>query len=156
LEVVYRFKRWNDNYGHASGDALLRALAALLRAAGTEPGDIVARNGGDEFCLVFAETEKSRAIERAERLRASIAEADFSGLHAPTAGREEVRINASIGVACFPVDAQSPETLLEKADEAMYHSKKTGRNGVSFFGVDAALVRGDGIVEERSADRRRE
>jgi diguanylate cyclase (GGDEF)-like protein len=151
-----RFKSWNDNYGHASGDALLRELAVLLRAAATDPGDIVARNGGDEFCVVFADIEKSRTIERAERLRASIAEADFRGLHAPVSSGEEVRISASIGVACFPVDAQSPEALLEKADEAMYHSKKTGRNGVSFFGVDATLVRGDGTNEERAADRRRE
>jgi predicted signal transduction protein with EAL and GGDEF domain len=65
-------------------------------------------------------------------------------------------VDCTIGVACFPVDAQSPEVLLEKADEAMYHSKKTGRNGVSFFGIDTALVRGDGATEERSADRRRE
>jgi diguanylate cyclase (GGDEF)-like protein len=134
----------------------LRELAVLLRAAATEPGDIVARNGGDEFCVVLVDAEKSRAIERAERLRASIAEADFRGLHAPVSSGEEVRISASIGVACFPIDAQSPEALLEKADEAMYHSKKTGRNGVSFFGVDTTLVRGDGATEERSADRRRE
>jgi diguanylate cyclase (GGDEF)-like protein len=151
-----RFKSWNDLYGHASGDALLRELAVLLRAAATDPADLVARNGGDEFCVVLADAEKSRAVARAERLRASIAEADFSGLHARIAGGEEVQISASIGVACFPVDAKSPEVLLERADEAMYHSKRTGRNGVSFFGVDAALVRGDGATEERSADRRRE
>jgi diguanylate cyclase (GGDEF)-like protein len=76
-----RFKQWNDNYGHASGDALLRELAVLLRAAATDPADLVARNGGDEFCVVLAGAEKSRAVERAERLRASIGEADFSGLH---------------------------------------------------------------------------
>jgi diguanylate cyclase len=51
-------------------------------------------------------------------------------------GTEEVKISASLGVACFPVDAQSPSTLLEKTDEAMYLSKKTGRDGVSFFGVE--------------------
>ncbi len=151
-----RFKQWNDTYGHASGDALLRELAQLFRAAATASGDIVARNGGDEFCVVFVDAEKSRAIERAERLRASIADADFRGLHAPASSAAEVRISASIGVACFPVDAQSPESLLEKADEAMYHSKKTGRNGVSFFGVNTALVRVDGAADERSADRRRE
>jgi diguanylate cyclase (GGDEF)-like protein len=156
MEFVNRFKQWNDLYGHASGDALLRELAVLLRTAATDPGDIVARNGGDEFCVVFADTEKSRAIVRAEQLRASIAEADFSGLHARISGGEEVRISASIGIACFPVDAQSPETLLEKADEAMYHSKKTGRNGVSFLGVDATLVRSDGAAGKRSADRRRD
>jgi diguanylate cyclase (GGDEF)-like protein len=99
--------------------------------------------GGDEFCVVFADAEKSRAVERAERLRASIAEADFSGLHAHGSGAEEVKIRASIGVACFPVDAQSPSALLEKADEAMYHSKKTARDGVSFCSVDGALVRAD-------------
>jgi diguanylate cyclase (GGDEF)-like protein len=151
-----RFKSWNDNYGHASGDALLRELAVLLRAAATDQADLVARNGGDEFCVVLVDAEKSRAIERAERLRASIADADFRGLHAPVSSGEEVRISASIGVACYPVDAQSSEALLEKADEAMYHSKKTGRNGVSFFGVDTALVRANGATEERSADRRRE
>src|SRR5450631_1604007 len=156
LELVYRFKSWNDNFGHASGDALLRELAVLLRASATDPADIVARNGGDEFCVVFADTEKSRAIERAERLRSSIAGADFRGLHGPVSSGEEVRISASIGVACFPIDAQSPEALLEKADEAMYHSKKTGRNGVSFFGVDTILVRSDGAADERFADRRRE
>lgn len=63
--------------------------------------------------VVFVDAEKSSAIVRAERRRASIAESDFSGLHAPTAGGEEMRISASIGVACFPVDAQSPEALLE-------------------------------------------
>ncbi|MGD0476045.1 MAG: GGDEF domain-containing protein [Candidatus Velthaea sp.] len=151
-----RFKSWNDLYGHASGDALLRELAVLLRAAATDPADLVARNGGDEFCVVFADSEKSRAIVRAESLRASIADADFHGLHAPDSNGEEVRISASIGVACFPVDAQSPEALLEKADEAMYHSKKTGRNGVSFFGVGTQLVRADGANEERTAERRRE
>jgi len=83
LELVYRFKSWNDNDRHASGDALLRELAVSLRAAATEPGDIVARNGGDEFCVVLVDAEKSRAIKRAERLRASIVEADFRGLHAP-------------------------------------------------------------------------
>jgi diguanylate cyclase (GGDEF)-like protein len=151
-----RFKAWNDTYGHASGDALLRELAQLLRASAIGPSDIVARNGGDEFCVVFAETEKSKAIERAERLCASIAAADFRSLQPTGTDAAAVAISASIGVACFPADADTPAAVLEKADEAMYHSKKTGRNGVSFFGVDASLVRSDGAAEERSADRRRE
>jgi diguanylate cyclase (GGDEF)-like protein len=151
-----RFKSWNDTYGHASGDALLRELAQLLRSAATDPGDIVARNGGDEFCVVFADAEKSRAVERADRLRKSIVDANFSGLHPNNSGAEEVRISASIGIACFPIDAQSANALLEKADEAMYHSKKTGRDGVSFFGVDGTLVRADAGKTARAVDRRHE
>jgi diguanylate cyclase (GGDEF)-like protein len=156
LEVVNHVKSWNDCHGHTSGDALLRELAELLRAAAIDPADLVARNGGDEFCVVFADTEKSSTIERAERLRASIADADFSGLHAHGTGAKEVNISASIGVACFPVDAQSPSALLEKADEAMYHSKRTGRDGVSFFGVDGTLVRACSGAAGRTIDRRRD
>jgi diguanylate cyclase (GGDEF)-like protein len=114
----------------SNGDALLRELAVLLRTSATDPADLVARNGGDEFCVVFADTEKSRAIMRAEQLCASIADADFSGLHAHGSGSQEVKISASIGVACFPVDARSPSALLERADEAKYHRKKKGRDGV--------------------------
>jgi predicted signal transduction protein with EAL and GGDEF domain len=67
-----------------------------------------------------------------------------------------VKISASIGVACFPVDAQSPSAVLGKADEAMYHSKKTGRDGVSFFGLDRTLVRAEAGAAGRTIERRRE
>jgi diguanylate cyclase (GGDEF)-like protein len=121
LEHVDRFKQWDDNFGHAGGDALLRELAVVLRAAAA---DLVVRNGGDEFCVVFDDAEKSSAIERAERLRASNTEAGFSGLHAHGSGAQEVTISASIGVASFPVGAESPSALLEKTDEAMYHRSR--------------------------------
>jgi diguanylate cyclase (GGDEF)-like protein len=124
------FKEWNDTYGHAGGDALLRALSRELRAAAAGD-DLVARNGGDEFCLVFEDTEKSRAIERAGALRRAIEQLEPSA---------SVAITASIGVAAFPADAVTPSALLERADEAMYHSKRSGRNAVSYFGADGALV----------------
>jgi diguanylate cyclase (GGDEF)-like protein len=133
------FKAWNDAYGHASGDALLRALAAELRAA-AGPGDVAARNGGDEFCLVLADVEKSRAIERAEELRRAIDTLDVARLRPPGTDAG-IRISASIGVAAYPGDAATPNALLERADAAMYHSKHGGRNAVSYFDVDGALVR---------------
>jgi diguanylate cyclase (GGDEF)-like protein len=139
-----RFKDWNDSYGHASGDALLRELARLLRAAVRQPEDLVARNGGDEFCVVFTETEKSTAIERAEALRERIAAADFAPLRG--SATHAVRITASIGVAAHPADARSANELLERADEAMYHSKRTGRDGVSYVGVDGAMTRLDAAL----------
>lgn len=132
------FKDWNDTYGHAGGDALLRTLAGVLRAAAAN-GDLAARNGGDEFCLVFDDTEKSLAIERAEALRRAIEALDLAQLRPAGAGAT-VAITASIGVAAYPSDAVTPSDLLERADEAMYHSKRSGRNAVSYFGIDGALV----------------
>jgi diguanylate cyclase (GGDEF)-like protein len=134
------FKAWNDTHGHASGDALLRALARVLRAAATGLDDIVARNGGDEFCLVFTDTEKSRAIERADALRTAIAALDTSHL-APAGSAGHVTITASIGVAAYPADVLTANGLLERADEAMYHSKRGGRDAVSFTDGSGALVR---------------
>jgi diguanylate cyclase (GGDEF)-like protein len=134
------FKAWNDTYGHASGDALLRALARVLRSAASGPDDVVARNGGDEFCIVFTETEKSRAVERAGALRHAIATLDTAHLRAGGIPAE-VAITASIGVAAYPADARTANGLLERADEAMYHSKRGGRNAVSYANVDGALVR---------------
>ncbi len=142
-----RFKQWNDSYGHACGDALLRELAGLLRTAALSEDDLVARNGGDEFCLVFADTAKAAAIERAETLRRRIAAADFGALlvrHDPLSAEPqapEVRITASIGVAAYPLDATTANDLLERADAAMYHTKQTGRDGVSYVDVDGALTR---------------
>jgi diguanylate cyclase (GGDEF)-like protein len=119
---------------------LLRALAGALRAAASGD-DLVARNGGDEFCIAFTDTEKSRAVERAEALRRSIETLDLAPLR-PSSGPADVAITASIGVAAYPADAATPSDLLERADEAMYHSKRGGRNAVSYFGIDGALVCG--------------
>jgi len=133
------FKRWNDSYGHPAGDVLLRELAQLLRSAAAAH-DLVARNGGDEFCLVFVETEKAAAIERAEVLRRAIAAVDVAALRPPGAAAD-VHITASIGVAAFPADASSASELLERADAAMYHAKHSGRDAVSYLSRDGAFVR---------------
>ncbi|GAC1419246.1 MAG: hypothetical protein NVSMB5_11010 [Candidatus Velthaea sp.] len=144
-----RFKLWNDSYGHASGDALLRELARMLHASATGAHDLAARNGGDEFCLVFGDMEKSSAIERARAVCEQIATADFRALR-PADSAVDVRISASIGVAAFPIDAGTLPELLERADEAMYHSKRTGRSAVSYFGVDGSLVRAEDVRVQRA------
>lgn len=133
------FKRWNDNYGHPAGDALLRELAEVLRSS-LVPGDIAARNGGDEFCLVFAETGKAAAIERAERLRLRIAGLDYAALR-PAGSASEIRVTASLGVAAFPSDALTASELLELADSAMYHAKATGRDGLCYRLPNGDLTR---------------
>ncbi len=135
-----RFKHWNDAYGHAAGDALLRELAQLLRGAVRYECDLVARNGGDEFCIVFTEADKATAIERAELLRRRIATLDCRRLR-PDGASADVRISASVGVAAYPADAATANELLERADAAMYHAKATGRDGVAYVDLDGGFAR---------------
>ncbi len=130
------FKACNDALGHAAGDAVLKELARILRAA-AGPGALVARNGGDEFCILFAGLPKSDAIHRAEAVRAAVERHAFEPV---LAGRTPSRpITASIGLAGFPDDAASAGELLERADAAMYHSKRAGRNRVSFYAASGEL-----------------
>lgn len=118
-----RFKTVNDEHGHAAGDSVLQTMAELMRAHTVPEVDIVGRNGGDEFCALLFDAQKTVAIERAQAFCEAVRRHDF-GL--------PVEITASIGVATFPYDARSASELLETADAAMYHSKRTGRNRVSF------------------------
>ncbi|MDQ2872838.1 MAG: GGDEF domain-containing protein [Candidatus Eremiobacteraeota bacterium] len=124
------FKAVNDTFGHATGDTVLHHMAALLREY-TIPGiDVAARNGGDEFCAIVRDVQKTVAIERAQCLCDAVRAAPFA------AG---ARITASIGVASYPYDATAANELLEAADAAMYHSKRTGRDRVSFAAGGSAF-----------------
>lgn len=118
-----RFKCVNDTYGHAAGDAVLQRMAALLREHLIEGVDLAARNGGDEFCAVLRNVHKLAAIDRAQRFCAAVRTCRFG---------VDVAITASIGVAAYPYDAAEAGELLEAADAAMYHSKREGRDRVSF------------------------
>ncbi len=118
-----RFKTVNDEYGHAAGDTVLQAMAGLIRAHTVAEVDLVGRNGGDEFCALISDAQKTLAIERAQALCDDVRRHKFT----VPAG-----VTASIGVATFPYDARSASELLEVADAAMYHSKRTGRDRVSF------------------------
>lgn len=117
------FKAVNDTHGHAVGDIVLQAMAELIRAHTIADLDTIGRNGGDEFCALISGTQKIIAIERAQRLCEAVRTLDFGvALH----------LSASIGVASYPYDARSASELLEVADAAMYHSKRAGRDRVSF------------------------
>ncbi len=117
------FKRINDRYGHQMGDAVLVALSLLLRAHLRCELDIAARHGGDEFCAMLRGTSKSSAIGRAQQFCDAVRAHDFGF---PT------HVTVSIGVATFPEDAASASALLEAADAAMYRSKRSGGDRVSF------------------------
>ncbi|MBO9102137.1 MULTISPECIES: sensor domain-containing diguanylate cyclase [unclassified Rhizobium] len=114
------FKVVNDTLGHAAGDELLVGIASRLQA-GLMESDMLARLGGDEFAILIDKIDdRSKAEEVAERL--------LLGLRAPliVLGRE-LLVSASIGIAIFPDNGDSTETLLSNADEAMYQAKRDGK-----------------------------
>lgn len=121
---IDNFKNVNDNYGHSVGDEVLQVVARLLKNIVREI-DIVARVGGEEFAFVLAETGLDEAVNLAERLRLEIA-------NTTVAHKEKaVAITASFGVCSCPVKNETLETMLTKADAALYIAKKKGRNQVN-------------------------
>jgi diguanylate cyclase (GGDEF)-like protein len=118
------FRQYNERHGHLAGDLALQSLAILLQGFRQE-GDVPCRYGGEEFVLIMPAATAAQAIARLEPLRHRLAETDI--LHE---GRLLQPVSASIGVAEFPADGDSPAVLLEAADTAMYRSKRSGRNRV--------------------------
>lgn len=113
------FKQVNDSCGHAIGDQLLIAVAERLRSA-MRQADTVARFGGDEFAILLTDIEK---VEHAE----AIAEKLLGIFAYPFVLRgQQFNIGASIGITIYPIDGEDPETLLNKADQAMYAAKRDG------------------------------
>ena len=119
------FKHYNDAKGHPAGDGLLSGLAEVITKTSRNT-TIAARYGGEEFILLVPETPKDGAHIFAERLRKSVEEHPFSGRESQPLGR----VTLSIGVCTFPEDGSDCETLIARADEAMYKAKANGRNRV--------------------------
>lgn len=121
-----RFKHVNDFLGHAVGDRLLQEVGQRLTAT-VRGSDTVSRQGGDEFVVVLSEVEHARnAARHAEKIHAA--------LSAPsTLAQHDLRVKVSIGISIFPDDGQDAETLIKRADAAMYHAKVDGRNTHRFF-----------------------
>ena len=120
LDVDF-FKKINDNHGHAVGDSVLIDLAKLLQLE-TYSGELVGRYGGEEFVVLCPDTELKQAYRRAERLRLAVCEAPIGGLKVG-------EITVSIGVAEIE-PGDTTDSLLQRADKALYEAKETGRNRV--------------------------
>lgn len=122
------FKKFNDTWGHACGDFVLKTVAKIIKNS-TREQDIASRYGGEEFTLMLPNTSKEDALAVAERIRSEIEKTDFcyEGQH--------MKVTISIGCSLYdskenPVS--SPKELVEQADKALYVSKRNGRNRVSF------------------------
>ena len=117
------FKRVNDTWGHAAGDAVLRHVARLMGLM-TRQNDLVARSGGEEFTLLLPDTDSDEALALAERLRARIA------AEAVVVLGQAVPQTVSIGVGLIAATDTTPDTVLARADAALYEAKNAGRDTV--------------------------
>lgn len=121
---VDHFKKVNDTFGHDAGDAVLKALAKTARE--TLRGiDVLGRLGGEEFAALLPETGLEAALQAAERLRVAVA--DMGLVH----GGAPLAVTMSLGVAQAAGAEETLDSLLKRADEALYEAKQSGRNRVA-------------------------
>lgn len=133
------FKKLNDDHGHQSGDDVLRAVAASL-ALECREYDVAARYGGEEFAVILPDCSPEEARTAAERLRLAVAGAD-----------SPLPVTVSAGVATFPVNCEDQVSLVTAADEALYQSKRAGRNCITASTRTSRQVPADAEEERRSA-----
>jgi len=118
------FKKFNDNYGHQAGDAVLKQVSELLKKS-VRTADIVARYGGEEMVIILPSNDFEHAFAAAEKICNKVAQTPF---HLNAKVTKNVTI--SLGVATFPDNGQTPAELIEHADKGLYKAKETGRNKV--------------------------
>ncbi len=119
------FKRVNDTFGHLVGDSLLRGIARILKTR-LRSKDIAARYGGEEFLLLLPETELAGAKAAADKIQKSLASKEWK---VKESGQSMGIVTASMGIAVYS-DGESQEDLIQRADQALYVAKQTGRNKV--------------------------
>jgi diguanylate cyclase (GGDEF)-like protein len=122
---IDHFKRYNDHYGHQTGDACLQAVAGALQAAFGRAHDLVARYGGEEFVCLMPECDAAAGQAKAEELRRAVVALGIPHEASPTAGM----VTISLGIAAaIPEGDAAAESLLAAADAALYAAKSGGRN----------------------------
>ena len=125
---IDHFKKYNDQNGHVEGDVLLKRLSKLLKE-NTRSTDTIARYGGEEFIVLLPNTEKNSAMLYAEKIRKAIESCPFQHREKQPLGY----VSISGGVATFPLDGKSIDSIVKNADKALYESKTSGRNRVTKY-----------------------
>ncbi|MEO6147451.1 MAG: GGDEF domain-containing protein [Sulfuriferula sp.] len=118
-----RFKMLNDNYGHDIGDKILIGISEVAKRT-LRTSDWLSRWGGEEFLAILPDTDENGALNIAERLREAVEQFNLE------VNSQKIKTSASIGIASYPRDGDTPDFLIKAADAALYEAKKTGRNRV--------------------------
>lgn len=122
---IDHFKKFNDTYGHAIGDLVIKAFASTI-GSGLRDADILCRFGGEEFCIFLPNVTSAQAWQIIERVRHDVEMEAGRSIR----DQEGLRITASFGVSSIKDGADKPDAMIELADQALYHAKRTGRNRV--------------------------
>ena len=145
---IDHFKNFNDTWGHAFGDTVLRETALTIKTT-IRAGSVACRIGGEEFLVICPDADIDGAAKAAERIRAAVAANRIVG------GNQRVNVTISLGVAERVDSMEGPDDLLKAADDALYNAKRAGRNRVCLAQLDEADASGDsaGAKAEAPTDR---
>jgi len=124
---IDNFKKCNDQFGHISGDEVLRKVAGIIKENSREV-DYVGRYGGEEFGLILPNLTEEVAFKVTERIREQVEAAEFIKKE-----YQKINVTLSAGIAVYPQDAKNENNLIDAADKAMYLSKKRGKNKTSIY-----------------------
>lgn len=122
---IDHFKQVNDNYGHAIGDECLKAVSQQLTKYASRSGDRVCRYGGEEFCIILADTDQSGALVIADKIREAVENTPVN------LADKKIELTVSIGLSVYQQgNLLDSKTLFEHADKALYQAKQQGRNRI--------------------------
>ncbi|MFZ1986500.1 MAG: sensor domain-containing diguanylate cyclase, partial [Desulfatitalea sp.] len=138
---IDNFKHFNDTYGHPLGDEVLKRVAQVLRD-NIRKSDIAARYGGEEFVLILPETDTEQALIVCEKIRGAM-----QAMFIPH-GEQTLRVTISLGAATFPYHAIDKQRLIQSADEALYASKRAGKNRASLGSKSGSRLTRDGSAPD--------
>ena len=122
---IDKFKMVNDTYGHQCGDEVIRYVATLLNKGAISHGGMAGRYGGEEFVIAFLDKTLEETYEIVKEIHEQIKSEPV------VYGDNRVEVRASAGIASYPKTCSNPSDLLTRADWAMYHSKKNGRDQIT-------------------------
>ena len=124
------FKKFNDTYGHQSGDAVLRQVAQILKK-NVRSSDIVCRYGGEEMSIILTNTDNDAAITTAEKICHAVSEKPLKLVNG-----KDVNVTISLGVSTYPQNGETTQDMIKYADDCLYKAKEHGRNQVGNLAKD--------------------